>query len=152
LGGAAPWWRRSVPGVAPWWCDGRRPCRAGCDAAVASTPSATMVGGGCFSLAVPVCCRRWRGPRATAAFGFGDRCACRPGASLGGGDDDSDSRLPRRLVECYDGDVSSPAAVARWCRPAKADGGSGVHCSGRKPLPESFWWIGGGALGRRSPC
>jgi hypothetical protein len=40
--------------VAPWWCDGRRPCRAGCDAAVAFTHSATVVGGGCFTLAVPV--------------------------------------------------------------------------------------------------
>jgi hypothetical protein len=28
VGGAAPWWRGTVPGTAPWWRDGRRPGRA----------------------------------------------------------------------------------------------------------------------------
>jgi hypothetical protein len=84
--------------------------------------------------------------------GSGGRCSCRSRAPSGGGDDDSDSRLPRQMVECYDGDTSSADAVARWCRLATVKDGSGVHCSGRKPLPESFWWIGGGALGCHSPC
>jgi hypothetical protein len=48
----------------------------------------------------------------TAAFGSGGRCACRPDVPSRGGDDDSDSRLPRQMVVCYVGDGSSPTAIA----------------------------------------
>ena len=29
---------------------------------------------------------------------------------------------------------------------------AGFRSSGRKPSPDPFWWNGGGAFGRRSPC
>jgi hypothetical protein len=42
--------------------------------------------------------------------------------------------------------------LQEWCWLPAANGGSGVRGSGRKPLPDSFWWIGGGTLGCCSPC
>jgi hypothetical protein len=146
----APLWAErchggTAPRVAPWWCGGCHPCCARCGTAVVPTSSATVAGGGFRLLLVH------------AAAGTRQLC---------GGVDRLVGLVRRREVgtttvrRSYNGGRWCAASgtsprwkwLQEWCWLPASNGGSGVRGSGRKPLPDSFWWIGDGALGCCSPC